>query len=268
MADMEFDLGEAMGSYEQAQADRAFYNQMIQQGNTREGAYWMSPIAAYLSGVANVKMAQSRAKIQGIQDERQAEKDATAAAERTRKYQQGLLDNLYEVTGAANRGEVDKGAAAAIAGHIIKELGYTPTSYAADKGILGYEDNGIPYEIDLSQKWVSKKQATATGAKGSGTNSQKYTTLSGFNSTHQKVNEALNSTIGKERKMERLSKEQVQAFIEGADSLSPADKKQVEPKVEELLRLVAKKGWALSSPVTGAKKTNNNNNLQSLWEQL
>jgi hypothetical protein len=249
MADMEFDLGEAMGSYEQAQADRAFYNQMIQQGNTREGAYWMSPIAAYLSGVANVKMAQSRAKIPGIQDERQAEKDATAAAERTRKYQQGLLDNLYEVTGAANRGEVDKGAAAAIAGHIIKELGYTPTSYAADKGILGYEDNGIPYEIDLSQKWVSKKQATAEKGKGGSGSGKKYTTLSSFKAAHKPIFDKFSGEIV----LEDPTKNQIDAFIRGSEELSPADREQVQGIMRDAISWAQEepRGWEFSTQPQG-----------------
>ena len=109
MADNEFDLGEAYGAYEQALGDRDFYLSMIQQGNQRQGAFMASPIAAYLAGVANVKMAKSREQMQRLQDEKQAQKDAVAATERASKYGNTLGENLDEIDTASNQGDIEKG---------------------------------------------------------------------------------------------------------------------------------------------------------------
>lgn len=295
MADNEFDLGEAYGAYERAQADRNFYLSMVQGGNQAA-----SPIAAYLAGVANVKMAKSREQMQRLQDEKQAQKDAIAATERARNYGNKLRDNLVNIVSAANQGDIAKGSAATMVGMLVKEMGYTPTEYDADNGIVGFRDaNGEDYELDLSQYGMSKRglaegrlgvaqsreariageqagkaesdaeyrkwrneymKKRAQGEIGSGSK-QGYTTLSSFNTTHKATNNALDARVGRDTKLNSLSKAQIQSFIEGADSLSPADKKQVQPKVDELMRIAKNKGWTFSSPTTQEV------DLTQIWNQ-
>ena len=274
MADEQFDLGEALGGYEQAQADRNFYLSMMQQGNRNQGAFMASPIAVYLAGVAGVKMANMREKVQQATDERQAKKDAIAATERAQKRFDTLQNSMFNIAKAANSGEIAKGTAAAMYGHIVREAGGTPLSYDADNGILSYNLKGNDYEVDLSKIGLSKKDieegknirqekslkamserqergiqgqkelAAYRKSLGTGSGSQnKYTTLSAFNSTHKDVLSAL----GRESRMNRLTFGKIKDFVDGIESLSPKDREQVESKVNDVLKYAQKKGWDLSS---------------------
>lgn len=158
MADIEFDLGEAMGGYEQARADRDFYLSMMQQGNQNRGAFMASPIAAYLAGVSGVKLANMRTKVQQVEDAKQAKADAIAATERAQKRFDNLQDNMFKIASAANKGDLSQGAAAAMFGHIVREAGGTPISYDADNGILSYNLKGEDYEVDLKESPTSRGQ--------------------------------------------------------------------------------------------------------------
>ena len=286
MADNEFDLGEAYSSYEQAQADRNFYLSMMQQGQQNRGAFMASPIAAYLAGISSVKMANERAKVQNIEDKIQAKKDATEAVERAKNYSLKIQNNMLDIAKAVNKGEISKGTAASMYGYMVKELGGTPISYDADSGIFTYDIGGEEYEADLSSQGISKKeledaktlraesriewerekqekaikaQKELAMIRKSGASAEKSTTLSSFNSSHKDVNAA----FGKQFKMNRLTKAQVQSYIEGAEGLSENDKKSVQPKVEELLQLASKKGWTFTTPVKQAVSFD----LNSLFER-
>lgn len=153
MADTEFDLGEALGGYEQAQADRNFYLSMV-QGGTQIA----SPIAAYLAGVSGVKMANMRAKAQDIEDKRIAEKDALAATEKAQKRAMDLDNQIISIMKGARDGSIDPSAAAGLLGYAMKERGYIPKGYDADNNIMRY---GVPgdeqdYQIDLGESETSK----------------------------------------------------------------------------------------------------------------
>lgn len=280
MADTEFDLGEALGSYEQAQADRNFYLSMVQGGTTAA-----SPIAAYLAGVAGVKMANMRAKYQDIKDAKQAQLDAEAAKDKLQKRHDTIQGQIINIMKGARDGSIAPGAAAAMLGPLTKELGYTLKAYDADnnEAIYNVPGDSQDYVWDLGpstsqlesgrQKraeeriaWEKEKQEKSIQAqkdlaqiRKSGSGSEKTTTLSSFNSSHKAVNDA----FGKEFKMNKLTKAQVQAYIEGAEGLSENDKKSVQPKVEELLQLASKKGWRFSSPVKKAVSFD----LNSLFER-
>ena len=71
--------------------------------------------------------------------------------------------------------------------------------------------------------------------------------------------------------MKRLTKAQVQDFIEGAESLSPQDKKQVQAKVDEVMDWVAKnkKEWSFSSSVKPQKTSNQQKvNLGDIYDSI
>lgn len=155
MEENQFDLGEALGSYEQAQADRNFYLSMVQGGTQMA-----SPIAAYLAGVAGVKMANQRAKVQDIQDARQAKLDATAAAEKAQKRAMDLDNQIINIMKGARDGSIAPSAAAGMLGYAMKERGYIPKGYDADNNIMTY---GVPgdeqdYQVDLGESETSKSQ--------------------------------------------------------------------------------------------------------------
>lgn len=155
MANEQFDLGEALGSYEQAQADRNFYLSMVQGGTQMA-----SPIAAYLAGVAGVKMANQRAKVQDIQDARQAKLDATAAAEKAQKRAMDLDNQIINIMKGARDGSIAPSAAAGMLGYAMKERGYIPKGYDADNNVMTY---GVPgdeqdYQVDLGESETSKSQ--------------------------------------------------------------------------------------------------------------
>lgn len=155
MADTEFDLGEALGGYEQAQADRNFYLSMVQGGNQMA-----SPIAAYLAGVSGVKMATMRQKAQAIEDKRTAEKDAIAATERAQKRADNLDTQIINIMKGARDGSIAPAAAAGMLGYVMKERGYIPKGYDADNNVMTY---GVPgdeqdYQFDLGESETSKSQ--------------------------------------------------------------------------------------------------------------
>lgn len=149
MADMEFDLGEALGGYEQAQADRNFYLSMV-QGGTQAA----SPIAAYLAGVSGVKMANMRQQAQDVQDARQAKLDATEAADKAQKREQGLQNQVINIMKGARDGSLAPGAAAAMLGKIAPELGFQMVKYDADNQIAQVRSmqDGKDYQWDLSEQ--------------------------------------------------------------------------------------------------------------------
>ena len=155
MPDTEFDLGEALGSYEQAQADRNFYLSMVQGGTQMA-----SPIAAYLAGVSGVKMANMRAKAQAIEDKRTAEKDALAATEKAQRRAMNLDNQIINIMKGARDGSLAPSAAAGMLGYVMKERGYIPKGYDADNNVMTY---GIPgdeqdYQFDLGESETSKSQ--------------------------------------------------------------------------------------------------------------
>lgn len=295
MAENDFNLGQAMGDYEKAKADREFYLSMIQQGQTNRGAFMASPIAAYLAGIAGVKMANMKQQAveaqQAINDEKQKKEDAKRAAEKAIQRGDTLRNNLFQIAKAARNGDIAKGAAGVLAGHIVKEMGAMPVSFDADNGILTYEYNGDEYELDLNEGYTRKdieeakterEREKAEAAKGrqergiqgqkevasfkaglgiGGGSSQKYTTLSNFmneKGAHGPVARALNAKYGKERRLSELTKEQVESFIKGAEYLSPNDRQQVQGDIDILNELSNKKGWTLGG----------SNNLQSTWDNL
>lgn len=149
MADEQFTLGEALGGYEQAKADRDFYLSMV-QGGTKAA----SPIAAYLAGMAGVKASQMRTEAEQIQD-------AQAATERAMKRGETLRNNLFQLAKSARGGEIAPASAATLAGAIVKEMGYTPREFDTDNMILTYSKDGEDYELDLSESPISKQQREA-----------------------------------------------------------------------------------------------------------
>lgn len=292
MADEQFDLGEALGGYEQAKADRDFYLNMIDMGRSNQGAFMASPIAAYLYGVSNVKMANMRAKAQNIEDRRQAEKDAIAAQEKAQKRADNIDNQIVTLVKGARDGSIPASVAATMLGPLLKEKGISLEQFIPEKSLLIGREPGDEqsFEWDLSEKenslepgrnkraedriaWEREKQERAIqgqkeiaaykkslGASG-GSAQEKDTTLSNFRTTHKPVLDA----IGRDFRMKRLTKAQVQDFIEGAESLSPQDKKQVQAKVDEVMDWVAKnkKEWSFSSP---AKQTQTVD-LNALWQR-
>ena len=160
MADMEFDLGEALGGYEQAKADRNFYLDMMHQGQQNMGAFMASPIAAYLAGVSGVKMAKMRAKAQDIEDRRQAEKDAIAANEKLQKRRDNLDNQIVALVKGARDGSIPPSVAATMIGRLGKERGMDIKQFDADRGVLIGREPGDTedFEWDLSESPYSKAQ--------------------------------------------------------------------------------------------------------------
>lgn len=160
MADMEFDLGEAVGGYEQAKADRDFYLNMIDMGRENKGAFMASPIAAYLYGVSNVKMANMRAKAQNIQDRRQADKDALAAAEKAQQRQTNIDNQIVQLVKGARDGSIPPAVAATMLGPLMKEKGLNLKQFDADRSVLIGNEPGDTedFEWDLSEAESSKGQ--------------------------------------------------------------------------------------------------------------
>lgn len=162
MEENQFDLGEALGSYEQAQADRNFYLSMVQGGTQMA-----SPIAAYLAGVAGVKMANQRAKVQDIQDARQEKLDATAAAEKAQKRQADLLGQLTSIAKGVSEGAIPASVGATLVGPIGKELGINVKQYDADNGKLIYTEGNDPtdYEWDWRESPTLKEKGLQSRAE-------------------------------------------------------------------------------------------------------
>lgn len=151
----QFNLGEALGGYEQAAADRDFYLSMV-QGGTQAA----SPIAAYLAGVAGVKMKEMRAQVQAAKDERQAKLDAEAAAEKVQKRRDALQGQIVNIMKGARDGSLAPGAAAAMLGPLMKEAGYNLKQYDADNNQAVYNIPGDSqdYVFDLGESETSKSQ--------------------------------------------------------------------------------------------------------------
>lgn len=277
MADMEFDLGEALGGYEQAQADRNFYLSMVQGGTQMA-----SPIAAYLAGVSGVKMANMRAKAQAIEDKRQAEKDALVATEKAQKRANELDNQIINIMKGSRDGSIAPAAAAGMLGYVMKERGYIPKGYDADNNVMTY---GVPgdsqdYQFSLEQAATTKqdlqkmleegrnaRQAERIAAQkemigqraeaqkdiasykksiGVGSaSSEKFTPLSSFKTSHEKVLKA----VGKAPLLKMLTYGQIKDFVEGIEGLAPNDRKQMEDKADEMLKEVYKihPDWTFSS---------------------
>ena len=149
MPDMEFDLGEELGGYEQAQADRNFYLSMVQGGTQMA-----SPIAAYLAGVSGVKMANMRQQAQDVQDAKQAKLDATEAADKAQKRELELQNQVINIMKGTRDGSLAPGAAAAMLGYIAPELGFQMVSFDADNQIAHVKNvkDGQDYQWDLSEQ--------------------------------------------------------------------------------------------------------------------
>ena len=146
MADEQFTLGDALGAYDKAQQDRDFYLSMVQGGTTAA-----SPIAAYLAGVAGVKMGQMRSEAQQL-------KDAEDATQRAIKRGETLRDNLFQIAKSARSGDIAPASAATLAGALVKEMGYNPREFDTENMILTYDKDGEQYELDLSESPMSKQQ--------------------------------------------------------------------------------------------------------------
>lgn len=162
MPDMEFDLGEALGGYEQAQADRNFYLSMV-QGGTQAA----SPIAAYLAGVSGVKMANMRQKAQAVEDARQAKLDATAAADKAQKRRDTLQSQLLTIVKGVNDGTIPASVGATMVGPIGKELGINVKQFDAENGTLVYNEGNDPtdYEWDWRESENSKQSRQAEAVR-------------------------------------------------------------------------------------------------------
>lgn len=261
MADEQFDLGEALGSYEQAQADRNFYLSMVQGGTQMA-----SPIAAYLAGVAGVKMANQRAKVQDIQDDRQAKLDATAAADKAQKRQADLVNQLTSIAKGVSEGTIPASVGATLVGPIGSELGIRVKQYIPEEGKIVYNEGNDPTDFEWDWRenpsvkekglqsraeqrmaWEKEKQqagiagqikvakARADIKKESG-DKEKFTSLAGFKTAHEKVLKA----VGKAPLAKMLTYGQVKDFVEGVEGLDEADRKQMEGKVNEILNTVQK----------------------------
>lgn len=289
MADMEFDLGEAMGGYEQARADRDFYLSMMQQGNQNRGAFMASPIAAYLAGVSGVKLANMRTKVQQVEDAKQAKADAIAATERAQKRFDNLQDNMFKIASAANKGDLSQGAAAAMFGHIVREAGGTPQSYDADNGILSYNLKGEDYEVDLKRlpnqlesgrnlraaeriAWEREKQQAgikgqkevaaykkSIGAGGSGAKpTDPWTT---FKDANKDTIEYLQLPIEDNELLDMLPRRAAIEFIAGAEELPETRKKTLSSQIKRLKSIYN----ITPEEIKGITVEEQPVNLDSLW---
>lgn len=265
MEENQFDLGEALGSYEQAQADRNFYLSMVQQGQQNRGAFMASPIAAYLAGVAGVKMANQRAKVQNIEDARQAKMDATAAAEKAQKRQADLVNQLTSIAKGVSEGTIPASVGATLVGPIGNELGIRVKQYIPEEGKIVYNEGNDPTDFEWDWRenpsvkekglqsraeqrmaWEKEKQQAGIAGqikvaqekanikKASGGDKQQFTSLAGFKTAHEKVLKA----VGKAPLAKMLTYGQVKDFVEGVEGLDEADRKQMEGKVNEILSTV------------------------------
>lgn len=274
MADMEFDLGEALGGYEQAQADRNFYLSMVQGGTQMA-----SPIAAYLAGVAGVKMANQRAKVQNIEDARQAKLDATAAAEKAQKRAMDLDNQIINIMKGARDGSIAPSAAAGMLGYAMKERGYIPKGYDADNNVMTY---GVPgddqdYQFDLGESETSKSQrewyklqlakekeerqarqgerrlnieqqrADTAKAKAGTTNEKDSWTT--FQKRHGDTIEYL-SLLGDEQLKNYLRPAEAEAFIESWKALPESRRKSLESDINRLRYLFQIKDTATPKAVS------------------
>lgn len=289
MADIEFDLGEAMGGYEQARADRDFYLSMMQQGNQNRGAFMASPIAAYLAGVSGVKLANMRTKVQQVEDAKQAKADAIAATERAQKHFDTLQNNMFKIASAANKGDLSQGAAAAMFGHIVREAGGTPQSYDADNGILSYNLKGQDYEVDLKRlpnqlesgrnlraaeriAWEREKQQAgikgqkevaaykkSIGASGSGAKpTDPWTT---FKDANKDTIEYLQLPIEDNELLDMLPRRAAIEFISGAEELPETRKKTLSSQINRLKSIYN----ITPEEIKGITVEEQPVNLDSLW---
>jgi hypothetical protein len=283
MANEQFDLGEALGGYEQAKADREFYLSMMQQGNRNQGAFMMSPIAAYLAGVSGVKMANMRAKAQEVEDARQAEKDAIVAADKARAHKTALENQIVGIMKGAREGTIAPGVAASLIGPLTKELGYTLKSYDADNNKAIYNVPGDPedYEWDFGPStstleegrnkraqdrlaWEKEKQergiqgqirvAEAKKNLGIGGGAgQKQATFASYKSANPKAFKL----AGGELLLEDMTKQEVDSLVEGAEALSDADRELAESTVIPVVLDWAKKNhpeWLSDEQQTAEEK--------------
>lgn len=283
MADNEFDLGEAYSNYEQAKADRNFYLSMVQGGTQMA-----SPIAAYLAGVAGVKMAGERAKVQNIEDNIQAKKDAVAATERLQKRQDSLRTQLVSIVKGVQDGTIPASVGATMVGHVGKELGIRVKQYipaegklvynegsdptdlqwdwresptAKEKGIQSRAEQRIAWEREKQQAGIEGQIKVASARKGaSGSGSEGKTSLAGFKSAHDKVLRA----VGKEALIKMLDYGQVKDFVEGLEGLSASDRKQMQGKADSILKVVKAKHpeWVFASPIYNPSATVSNKNVK------
>ena len=250
MEENQFNLGEALGSYEQAKADRDFYLSMVQGGTQMA-----SPIASYLAGVAGVKMATQREKIQNVEDKRQAENDALAATERLQKRQATIEGQIINIMKGTRDGSLAPGAAAAMLGPLTKELGYNLKKYDADnhqliyeipgyaddyvfdlkeapttkeKGIQGRAEAKINWEREKQQKGFEGQKDVASYKAGlKQGKQQEFITLSEFKG----INKDVIDNLSKEFKLQSLPLDMLNNYISSADQLSNEDFKAVEDNV-------------------------------------
>lgn len=260
MGNYEFDLGEALGGYEQAQTDRNFYLSLVQGGTTAA-----SPIAAYLAGVSGVKMANMRAKSQDIQDKRQSEKDAIAATERVQKRAANLDNQIIGIITGVRNGTLAPGAGAAMLGPVMKERGFVLKNYDADNNTMTYGMPGDPndYEFDLNehesmkesglnkrqakrlaaqsalqdkrtqgQIKVAKEKAALKGSSGSGKKTDPWTT---FSSTQKDMINFLNMPqITDADLVNIVDRGAALRFVQAAEALPEERKKTLGPQINRL----------------------------------
>ena len=265
MADNEFDLGEAYSSYEQARADRNFYLSMVQGGTQMA-----SPIAAYLAGVAGVKMAGERAKVQNIEDNIQAQKDATAATERLQKRQDNLRTQLISIVKGVQDGTIPASVGATMVGHVGKELGLRVKQYMPKEGKLVYNEGSDPtdYEWDWKEspsvkerglteraekrmEWEAEKQKRgiegqisvaekkAAIKKASGETTEKPLTVSDFNRLNPKIDSFMKADLPFEDQYP--TKEEIISYIKMLPRLQSYAQ---DPAYENILNVMNRLGYS------------------------
>lgn len=140
----EFDLSEVVSDATKAQADRDFYLAMATQSKA------VSPIAAYLAGVAGAKAASMTGKLQ-------AQKDAQTAADKFTKRRDDLVLNMHAIARDKNSNPATR---AGMIGLIAREIGLQPKDYDAENNILNVSDSqGNMITFDFNEKLDEKGQA-------------------------------------------------------------------------------------------------------------
>lgn len=287
MADMEFDLGEALGGYEQAKADRNFYLDMMHQGQQNMGAFMASPIAAYLAGVSGVKMANMRAKAQDIEDRRQAEKDAIAANEKLQKRRDNLDNQIVALVKGARDGSIPPSVAATMIGRLGKERGMDIKQFDADRGVLIGREPGDTedFEWDLSERenpidkrtkeridWEREKQnrgiegqkevaAYKKSLSNSGSVSKDIDPWSTFKDANKDTLEYLQLPIEDEELADVLPRRAAIEFISGAEELPEARKKTLSSQIKRLKSIYN----ITPEEIEGITVKEQPVNLDSLW---
>ena len=291
MPDTQFDLGEALGGYEQAKADRDFYLNMIDMGRSNQGAFMASPIAAYLYGVSNVKMANMRAKAQDVQDARQAEKDALDASAKVQKRKDDLGNQIISIVKGTQDGSIPPAVAATMIGRLGREVGINVKQFDADRGVIVGREAGDTedFEWDLSPRantleegrnkraaerlaWEREKQnrgiqgqkevaayKKSIGASGSGSKpTDPWTT---FKDANKDTLDYLQLPIEDAELADMLPRRAAIEFVSGTESLPEERKKTLASQINRLKYIYKIKPNEIKETVEEEQPVN----LDSLW---